>query len=102
MDISRTDFQSTSLLKQIVARSYAYLGYILIRRRKLVESRVENLPIVQKDIFKLYLNGPSEAARKAYSMCSNDTVVLTRYGRALWNKAFETKQKKKNEKFGRS
>ena len=68
----------------IVARSFAYIGHILTKRKSLVQSGEQTFELSKNQEFKLYLHNPLEALDKAYDLKPNDISVLTRYGRSLW------------------
>lgn len=71
--------ESTSAdMNLYVARSYAYIGHILARRLSLVKDDI--------NIFSDSEIGEKLAVlEKAYELAPDDTTVLNRYGRSLWN-----------------
>ncbi|CAG2253733.1 CD282 [Mytilus edulis] len=75
------------IVRTFVARSYAYIGHILMKRGDMVHSSGNSFNLNTNKSFKRYTNNPVEAAEMAYRLKKNDMTVLTRYGRTLWNKS---------------
>ncbi|XP_063423305.1 uncharacterized protein LOC134707474 isoform X2 [Mytilus trossulus] len=96
--ISQTQINGDVLLRTFVARSYAYIGQILIKRirRDMVLSSKHSFVLNSNTIFKRLTDNPLTSAELAYELKPDDVTVLTRYGRALWNKSVsvnDTKEK---------
>jgi len=77
----------------LVARSFAYIGHILTKRESLVRSEEQTFQLSRNPEFKLYLDDPLEALRKANQLTPNDVPVLNRYGRSCWNRAVPLKNR---------
>ena len=75
--------ESTSAdMNLYVARSYAYIGHILARRLSLVK---DDINIFSDSEIGDMLESPLAVLEKAYELAPDDTTVLNRYGRSLWN-----------------
>ncbi|CAG2224788.1 unnamed protein product [Mytilus edulis] len=73
-------------MKTFVARSYAYIGHILMKRKRLINSNSTIPELLEiPELKKKLLNDPLKASKKAYELMPNDVSVLNRFGRALWN-----------------
>ena len=77
----------------LVARSFAYIGQILTKREILVRSEEQTFELSSNPDFKLYLDDPLEALRKANQLTPNDVPVLNRYGRSCWIRAVRLKNR---------
>ncbi|CAC5413988.1 unnamed protein product [Mytilus coruscus] len=75
------------IVRTFVARSYAYIGHILMKRGDMVLSSGNSFNLNTNKSFKHYTNNPVESAEMAHRLKKNDVTVLTRYGRTLWNKS---------------
>ena len=84
------------IVRTFVARSYAYIGHILMKRGDMVLSSGISFNLNTNKNFSRYANNPVEAAEMAYRLKNNDMTVLKRYGRTLWNKSksFDDKKEK--------
>ena len=84
--ISKIQINNDDMIKTFVARSYAYIGHILMKRGDLVLA--ENLfSLNSNKDFKRFTDNPLKSVEKAYNIKPDDVTVLTRYGRTLWNKS---------------
>ncbi|XP_052094185.1 uncharacterized protein LOC127730106 isoform X3 [Mytilus californianus] len=77
-------------MKTFVARSYAYIGHILMKRKSLINSNSTIPELLEIPELKKLLNDPLQASKKAYELMPDDVTVLNRYGRALWNCVLQT------------
>ncbi|XP_063423306.1 uncharacterized protein LOC134707475 [Mytilus trossulus] len=77
-------------MKTFVARSYAYIGHILMKRKSLIDSNSAAPELLQIPELTKLLNDPLQASKKAYELMPGDVTVLNRYGRALWNCVVQT------------
>ncbi|XP_052094212.1 uncharacterized protein LOC127730118 [Mytilus californianus] len=80
--ISQIQINNT-IVRTFVARSYAYIGHILMKRGDMVLSSGNLFDLNTNKSFKRYTNNPVESAEMAYRLKNNDVTVLTRYGRTL-------------------
>ncbi|XP_071127713.1 uncharacterized protein [Mytilus edulis] len=67
------------------ARSLALIGHILIRRKHYVQTSEEKYTFTSDKLFQVFINNPIEPFERAHKMIQSDTLILNRYGRALWN-----------------
>ncbi|XP_052094200.1 uncharacterized protein LOC127730112 isoform X1 [Mytilus californianus] len=77
------------IVRTFVARSYSYIGHILIKRGDMVRSSGNAFNLNTNKSFKRYTDNPVKAAEMAYRLKNNDVTVLTRYGRTLWNESMD-------------
>ncbi|XP_052094178.1 uncharacterized protein LOC127730105 isoform X1 [Mytilus californianus] len=85
--ISQTQINGDVIVRTFVARSYAYIGQILMKRGAMVLSSEHSFSLNSNTIFKGFTDNPLKSAKIAYKLKPDDVTVLTRYGRTLWNKS---------------
>jgi tetratricopeptide (TPR) repeat protein len=107
-------------MKIFVARSYAYIGHILMKRAYLVRAAgnqfttghhqsttgadhqlttgpshqvtaCHQFALLKNAEFMKYMEDPLACVKLGYKMAPNDISVLNRYGRSLWNRSYQTK-----------
>ena len=75
--------ESTSAdMNLYVARSYTYIGHILAKRLSLVK---DDINIFSNSAIGDILESPLAVLEKAYELAPDDTTVLNRNSRFLWN-----------------
>ncbi|XP_063420036.1 uncharacterized protein LOC134705203 [Mytilus trossulus] len=77
-------------METFVARSYAYIGQILMKRKSLINSYSTVPELLKIPELQKILNDPLQASKKAYELKPDDVTVLNRYGRTLWNCVLQT------------